>query len=356
MIRLPKNALFRYSHLIFFLLFFIYLIFSIPSLSQIFIYFYDKDSIKCYRYKGDTLPDINLVNVRKDKSIFFHETSCNSYINGKIVINSRQACAVESAALLHPNLDVYLLFTSPGIFVSDGSESDRFLSALLTYDNIKFHHLNYESYIKDTPVEELYTSGRIERSNFALSHASDVLRYLTLWKYGGTYLDLDIIVIKSLESLPFNFAGCESRIDVAAGIINFEHNGTGHRLAEKCLMDLKQNFSGTIWGHNGPGVITRLTKEVCKSNSIDNIIGKNCDDFRVYPPEMFYSIEWRKWKSFFNEQDFAAVMNKTRDSYFIHVWNKHSWKEKLPLDSKSAYLTFAKKFCPKVYEQCDYYF
>jgi mannosyltransferase OCH1-like enzyme len=27
-------------------------------------------------------------------------------------------------------------------------------------------------------------------------HASDILRYITLWKYGGTYLDMDFVIRK----------------------------------------------------------------------------------------------------------------------------------------------------------------
>lgn len=82
-------------------------------------------------------------------------------------------------------------------------------------------------------------------------------RYLTLWKYGGIYLDLDVIVIKSLEDLHPNYAGAESDANVAAGVLNFSPVGHGHQLAKSCLNDLKDHFDGHNWGNNGPGVITR---------------------------------------------------------------------------------------------------
>lgn len=78
-----------------------------------------------------------------------------------------------------------------------------------------------------------------------------------MWKYGGIYLDLDVIVIKSLEDLPPNFTGSESETNVAAGVMGFAPNGIGHHLARTCLYDLKDNFDGHDWGSNGPGVITR---------------------------------------------------------------------------------------------------
>ncbi|KAF2901170.1 hypothetical protein ILUMI_05017 [Ignelater luminosus] len=236
-------------------------IFAIMSISYITFMILTglfKESIACYRIKGDSLPDISDVNPVKGKSIFFHETSCNSYTDGKIKISSRQACAVESAARMNPNFDVYLLYTSPGIIKYEDTTSDKFLKALLTYKNLKIYHLDFERYTKDTPLEDLYKSGQLESSSYAPSHASDVLRYLSLWKYGGIYLDLDVIVIKSLEDLSPNYAGSESQANVAAGVLNLAPTGDGHHFAELCVEDLKHNFNGDVWGYNGPGVITRF--------------------------------------------------------------------------------------------------
>lgn len=174
-----------------------------------------------------------------------------------MVITSRQACAVESAAKWNPNFDVYLLFTSPAKIRFENTTSDHFLSALLSYKNIHILHLNYPRYVRNTLVEELYESGKIEASSYARSHASDVLRYLTLYKYGGVYLDLDVIVVKSFEGLYGDFAGAESADNVAAGVMRFSPSGIGHSHAKMCLSDLSKHFRGDDWGYNGPGVITR---------------------------------------------------------------------------------------------------
>lgn len=145
--------------------------------NQFYYYLYPKESIQCYHTKSQTLPDISDTYPAKGRSIFFHETSCNSYLNGKITISPRQACAVESAARLNPNFEIHLLYASPGIFRFEGTESDRFLQSLLTYPNVRINHVDYERYTKDTPVESLYRKGKIEVSGYAQSHASDVLRY-----------------------------------------------------------------------------------------------------------------------------------------------------------------------------------
>lgn len=70
------------------------------------------------------------------------------------------------------------------------------LDALLSYPNINFNYLNLTQYAKGTPLEEFMMSGKLESSSYVISHTSDVLRYLSLWKFGGTYLDLDTVMLK----------------------------------------------------------------------------------------------------------------------------------------------------------------
>lgn len=70
-----------------------------------FIIFLNLNSrpVVCYFKKhwsdNKTLPNVNtdehLMNHRHSHNIFFHETSCT--VDGTIWLNSRQACAIESA-------------------------------------------------------------------------------------------------------------------------------------------------------------------------------------------------------------------------------------------------------------------
>lgn len=62
-----------------------------------------------------------------------------------------------------------------------------------------------------------------------------MLFLFSLYKWGGTYLDLDVIVKKSFDQIEPNYAGAESENFVAAGLINFDHTGLGHEIAEHCL-------------------------------------------------------------------------------------------------------------------------
>ncbi|XP_066137627.1 lactosylceramide 4-alpha-galactosyltransferase-like [Euwallacea fornicatus] len=305
-----------------------------------------------------SLPDISDYIPKEGKSIFFHETSCHSFINGKVTITSRQACAVESAARMNPEHEVYLLYASPGNLVFENTESDRLVKVLLEYSNMNIFHVDMERYFSKTPLEKLYHKGSLKLSKYAQSHTSDLLRYLTLWKYGGIYLDLDVIVIKSLDGLATDFSGVESHRAVAAGIMGFNYTGTGHDFATACLEDLKHNFKGHDWGWNGPGTITRLLKRICNVKTVDEMVKKSsCEGFKVYPPSAFYAIPYWDWKWFFEPQYLEVVEKMTVNSSLIHVWNGFSATTKIPIESTNVpYLEFAKKYCPNVLKQCDKYF
>lgn len=67
---------------------------------------------------------------------------------------------------------------------------------------------------------------------------SDFLRYLVLYKYGGIYLDLDVVVQKNLDELPANFCGIEKEeleiADLNVAVFGLQ-NKTGHHISELCL-------------------------------------------------------------------------------------------------------------------------
>jgi lactosylceramide 4-alpha-galactosyltransferase len=96
---------------------------------------------------------------------------------------------------MNPKLEVYLLFTAP-IHLGNSTQRNRVISQLLSYPNIHIRHLNFEKYFMGSPLEGWYKGGALKASRWPRSHASDALRFLTLWKYGGTYLDLDVVVTR----------------------------------------------------------------------------------------------------------------------------------------------------------------
>lgn len=303
----------------------------------------ESKQIKCYDYSTlNMLEELTPeTEVPVNTSIFFVETSCH---DNYLKLNSRQACAVESAAKMNPHSNVYLLFPSP---ISEAKYLQEQVELLKSYDNVKLMYINTKTFFDGTPLEQWYKTGKIKSSYYPLSHMSDILRYVILWKYGGIYLDLDVVVLRSFETMT-NFAGAETVNAVAAGVLSFSHN---HEVAKLAVEDIRNNFKGYDWGWNGPGVITRVLKKYCNVCKVVDMLDGKCKDFVVLPPSAFYPIPWQQWTKYFTTDEDVRdyVMEKIMNSYAIHVWNYHSIGRNVTIGSQQPYGLVAREQCPKVY-------
>ena len=155
-----------------------------------FLYF-DKlvENAKLYGVLPEIMP--------RSESIFLVETS------GKTKMELKELCVIESVAKYHPNNQIYLLMTSPML------EDDNFESLMESYDNLQSKYLYLPSLIHGTLLESLNWREIIQDSKYSVSHLSDFARYLILYNFGGTYLDLDALIIKQLPEVP-NFIGREN--------------------------------------------------------------------------------------------------------------------------------------------------
>ena len=64
------------------------------------------------------------------------------------------------------------------------------------------------------------------------------------------------------------FSGAESENDVAAGVMGFGLGELGRKVVEACLKDLKENYQGWIWAHNGPWVLIRVLQKLCNTTYV----------------------------------------------------------------------------------------
>lgn len=164
----------------------------------------------------------------KQKIIAHIIMECDAFSN-----LNRQACAVESAARHNTEFRIFVIFTAPRRMHRKNVPPN--IRALQEYKNIFFRNLELTLYVEDTQAEEWLATDELFESEYFMSHASDFFRYLTMHKYGGIYLDLDVIVQKSFDELPPNFAGAESEDTVAAGVLHFANEHVGRSVADDCL-------------------------------------------------------------------------------------------------------------------------
>lgn len=155
-------------------------------------------------------------------SIFFHETTC------KGDLTSRQVCVVESAAKAHPKNQIYVFFTSA---VSEKTLKQGYVSTLTYYDNVKLVRVLITDYADGTPLASKVAHMSSDDLDI---HISKIMKFLTLYKYGGIYLSLDVIVARRLD-LWKNWAVKESPKTLSSDIFAFSKNTAGSSLAQEAL-------------------------------------------------------------------------------------------------------------------------
>lgn len=60
-------------------------------------------------------------------------------------------------------------------------------------------------------------------------------RLCSLFRYGGTHLDLDFIMKKSISNLEPNYACAETNKSINNALLNSDHRGTGHEIIKLFL-------------------------------------------------------------------------------------------------------------------------
>lgn len=159
-------------------------------------------------------------------SIFFHETSCRGSLT------PRQACIIESAARTNPQKEIYLLFSAP---VNELMLTSGNLNQLQLFPNVKLARVHLIKYAESTPLEEMVKNKPFENSKWWIEHTSDILRSLTLFKWGGIYLDTDMLVVKSLTPLGPNWVAKEDSHLVNSAAIAMSNDTIGRRLADALI-------------------------------------------------------------------------------------------------------------------------
>lgn len=284
-----------------------------------------------------------------NRSIFFIETTRKTAVE----LTARQACSVESAARINPNRPVYVLFMSPMFECQNGTTVTAAFSLVKNYHNVRFRHIDMLVYTNNTPFQDFVRTGVMEHGNWPVEQHSDMLRILTLWKFGGIYMDLDVVSLKPMPLI--NFIGAEYPGDMLAScVIGMQRKD----VAERAIQMFKDGWDGENWVKNGPFLLTNLMKEQCGVVDVPHMYSEDvdCNNFTVYPPETFGPIAWYDWEILFNSSKNDFVKDAIRNSMAVHFWNKMTKEQSIIPKSNQPYANIANDNCPKVFNTIIDYF
>ncbi|CAG4975695.1 unnamed protein product [Colias eurytheme] len=294
-----------------------------------------RNNLTChYVYSDDALPlyDARVFKPPK-KSIFFHDTSC------KGTLNSRQLCAIESAARAHPNREIYVFFSGPVSELEVLSD----LAVLDDFSNVHVARIHITNYAADSPVEHLILNGILNKTKWGIENTSNVLRFLTLYRWSGVYLDTDVVVVKSFDSLPANWIAREDKRMLNAAALSLSDDEVGRYFATLFLEEIVMNYSPDIWTHNGPGAVTRVLTRECNVKDPVLMTPDSCKGFTVLSPKFFYPIHYSVRDRYF----IPGYTKKTSEAYVHHLWNRLTHHLSVP--KNSFYYNLAKEYCPSVH-------
>ncbi|CAO2043108.1 unnamed protein product [Urochloa humidicola] len=158
---------------------------------------------------------------------------------------------------------------------------------------------------------------------------SNLLRLALLYRYGGAYLDADVVVLRPFAGVLRNAVGAQA-VDEATGEWRRLNNAVmvfdaAHPLLREFIAEFAAAFDGSKWGHNGPYLVSRVAARLRHHRSPG--LG-----LTVLPPRAFYPVHWSKIAGMFvaprdgkGEKWVKAKVESIRgESYGIHLWNRES--------------------------------
>ncbi|XP_068320626.1 uncharacterized protein At4g19900-like [Pyrus communis] len=184
---------------------------------------------------------------------------------------------------------------------------------------------NLDELLRDTPTH-IFASAWFEwrKTKYYATHYSELVRLAALYKYGGIYLDSDIIVLKPLSSF-YNSVGKEDRpagSSLSGAVMAF--NRRSHFIME-CLKEFYMTYDDTRLRFNGADLLTRVARRFLsgRNKSVRQL------ELKVQPSFVFFPITSQNISRYFTapstetektQQD--ALFRKILDeSSTFHFWN-----------------------------------
>ncbi|XP_006883418.1 PREDICTED: alpha-1,4-N-acetylglucosaminyltransferase [Elephantulus edwardii] len=269
--------------------------------------------------------------------IVFVETS------GRMEPTPLATCAVESAARIYPErLVVFFMKTINGSTELPPNITHPAFSLLSAIDNVFLLPLDMKRLFEDTPLFLWYTQIDARAQKYWLHVSSDACRLALIWKYGGIYMDTDVISIKPIPEE--NFLAAQGSQESSNGVFGFIPH---HPFLWACMENFVEHYNSDIWGNQGPHLMTRMLKLWCRLRDFHEVSDLSCLNISFLHPQRFYPISYPQWRRYYDVWDREPSFNH---SYALHLWNYMN-QEKRPVvrGSNTLVENLFRKYCPKTY-------
>ncbi|XP_064020818.1 alpha-1,4-N-acetylglucosaminyltransferase [Pogoniulus pusillus] len=254
------------------------------------------------------------------------------------------SCSVESAARTYQDRPIILFMKglANGTALRPASSYAAF-SLLSSIKNVFIFPLQMETIFQETPLLSWYNQVVPEQEKNWVHVSSDASRLALIWKYGGIYMDTDVISIRPIPEESF-LAAQKSQFS-SNGIFGFPAH---HKFIWDCMENFVLKYNGNIWGNQGPFLMTRMLKAICNLTDFRGTEDHSCPNISFLNPQRFYPIPYPAWRRYYKVWDPSPTFNH---SYALHLWNFMNHNRKAVVaGSNTLAEQLYRAYCPTTYQ------
>ncbi|XP_053675805.1 lactosylceramide 4-alpha-galactosyltransferase-like [Anopheles nili] len=283
----------------------------------------------------------------RNRCVFFIETSAP--FQAAVTVGPRQACAIESAARANPHKNIVVLLASWNAFSDAAQIRFRDIHVLSSFSNVHFRWLDLNQFATGTPVEHVIKSNRLHEKPNGAEYLSEILRLVLLYRFGGIYLDLDVVSLKPLNFSNPNFFGAESEKLAGSSVMGLEQYGFGQTISERWLDNFKY-FNEHKDVRNGSFLLTYELLQACEKISLQEVIMSDCGGLlKVYPRNVFHPLDQTNVDAMFDSRRLAEAKRLIANASTVHMLHRSSGRLRFGGNAETGYKLVAKTYCPSVY-------
>lgn len=233
---------------------------------------------------------------------------------------ARHQRVLESLLRFHPNACV--------VVFSETFDFDYFKTFTKDGYKVAVVRPNLQELLADTPSDVFVAvlPKWKEKPLFHL-HYTELLRLAALYKFGGIYMDMDMILVRPLDNL-HNTVGSEITASeqprLNGAILIFDKSSS---FLKKCLEEFTSTYDEALVQWNGADLVTRV------ANSTLDERGSTWTQFpdllKIEGPFSFFPLDSRVISKFFaapkddihERQQRELLTRIAKEAYAIHLWN-----------------------------------
>ncbi len=140
----------------------------------------------------------------------------------------------------------------------------------------------------------------------SFSACSNLFRYLPLHRFGGWWVDTDVVCLTGRIPFYYSFFAHEDADFINGAVLYFE---PGDRLIEECLRDALELGRDVTWGQIGPRLITRKVHALNRG-------------WEAQASATCYPVHWSAALDLVDPRKTAEIAASTSDSMLLHLWNE----------------------------------